>query len=321
MRIAVSGSHRTGKSTLIEELADLLPSHVTVDEPYHQLEEEGHVFAETPSVEDFEAQLSRSISDLEEGPRDALFDRCPVDFVAYLLAHEDRDAFDLEAWLPRVRRALQMLDLIVLMGIERRDRIALSASEDDAFRLAVDEQMKELLLDDPYGLGVEVLEVEGSPSERATEPIRAAAAAPLVRRRVGHVPGGRRGAAGWHGGAGAGPQDGARHRASAGGVAAGVPLGLGHVGAPALDRFHYYASSWAWVHYLLNSQAERFADFQQRLARGAAASSVGCRLRGCAPLRAGGSRDAVRPDGGAWVRMRTPRPEATPSRSTGRGAH
>ncbi|AKQ67986.1 hypothetical protein A176_004898 [Myxococcus hansupus] len=36
---------------------------------------------------------------------------------------------------------------------------------------------------------------------------------------------------------------------------------------PVRDRFHYYASSWAWVHFLLNSQAERFADYQQRLAR------------------------------------------------------
>lgn len=34
MRIAVSGSHRTGKSTLIAELAALLPGYSTVDEPY-----------------------------------------------------------------------------------------------------------------------------------------------------------------------------------------------------------------------------------------------------------------------------------------------
>jgi hypothetical protein len=42
------------------------------------------------------------------------------------LAHEDRDAFDLDAWLPRVRSALQKLDLIVLVGIEQPDRIACS---------------------------------------------------------------------------------------------------------------------------------------------------------------------------------------------------
>ncbi|WP_426751145.1 DUF1570 domain-containing protein [Myxococcus sp. Y35] len=37
---------------------------------------------------------------------------------------------------------------------------------------------------------------------------------------------------------------------------------------PEHERAHHYASAWAWVHYLLNWQAERFADFQRRLARG-----------------------------------------------------
>jgi predicted ATPase len=169
MRIAVSGTHRVGKSTLIEELSEHLASYVTVDEPYHQLEEEGYAFAEVPSVEDFEAQLARSITNLGESASEALFDRCPVDFIGYLLAHEDREGFDLEAWLPKVRRAVQTLDLIVLVGVERRDRISLSASEDGAFRLAVDEQLKELLLDDPHGFGVEVLEVEGATGARARQ--------------------------------------------------------------------------------------------------------------------------------------------------------
>lgn len=169
MRIAVCGTHRAGKSTLIEELSDLLPHYVTVEEPYHQLEEEGYAFAQLPSVEDFEAQLTRSIANLDEAPRDVLFDRCPVDFLGYLLAHEDHDAFDLEAWLPHIRAALRKLDLLVLVGIERADRIALSASEDEALRVAVDEQLKELLLDDPHALGVEVLEVEGSPRARAKQ--------------------------------------------------------------------------------------------------------------------------------------------------------
>ncbi|MCY0996014.1 AAA family ATPase [Myxococcus sp. MISCRS1] len=171
MRIAFCGTHRAGKSTLLEELAELLPSsYVTVDEPYHQLEEEGHEFAQPPSLEDFEAQLVRSLENLaEEDGRDVLFDRCPVDFLGYLRAHEDGDAFDLDAWLPRVREALRKLDLVVFVGIESPDRIALSASEDAELRQAVDETLKELLLDDPHGLGVAVLEVEGSPRTRAKQ--------------------------------------------------------------------------------------------------------------------------------------------------------
>ncbi|NVJ22420.1 MULTISPECIES: AAA family ATPase [Myxococcus] len=169
MRIAVSGTHRAGKSTLIDELSEQLPTYVTVDEPYHQLEEEGHEFPQPPSVEDFEAQLARSIANLEDAPRDVLFDRCPVDFIGYLLAHEDSDAFDVEAWLPRVREAVQGLDLIVLVGIERPDRISCSVSDDNDLRVAVDEKLKELLLDGAYAFDVEVLEVEGSLSARAKQ--------------------------------------------------------------------------------------------------------------------------------------------------------
>jgi len=87
MRIAVSGAHRTGKTTLLEELSRALPNHVVVDEPYYLLEEEGHEFAEIPSLGDFELQLERSIQCVEDSEEDQLFDRCPADMLAYLIAH------------------------------------------------------------------------------------------------------------------------------------------------------------------------------------------------------------------------------------------
>lgn len=59
MRIAFSGAHRVGKSTLIEALAARLPGYRTYDEPYHLLEEEGHDFSDPPTPEDFERQLRR----------------------------------------------------------------------------------------------------------------------------------------------------------------------------------------------------------------------------------------------------------------------
>jgi AAA domain len=51
MRIAISGSHRTGKSTLIAALAESLSKYTTVDEPYHLMEEDGYEFSHPPSVE------------------------------------------------------------------------------------------------------------------------------------------------------------------------------------------------------------------------------------------------------------------------------
>lgn len=171
MRIAVTGSHRVGKSTLIEALEERLAEYRVVDEPYHLLEEEGYEFASPPCLEDFLEQFRRSLELLEdaEGSRNVLFDRCPLDFLGYLLTHEESDAFDLDEWLDRVRSALQTVDLVVFVPIEERDRIQLAAHEDAGQREAVDEKLSWMLLDDPFELGVEVLPVQGSRTARVSQ--------------------------------------------------------------------------------------------------------------------------------------------------------
>jgi len=75
MRVAFSGSHRVGKSSLIERVAEKLPSYTVIGEPYHVLEEDGYEHADPPSREDFEAQLERSLDLLEVHAPNVLFDR------------------------------------------------------------------------------------------------------------------------------------------------------------------------------------------------------------------------------------------------------
>lgn len=166
MRIAFSGSHRVGKSTLLAAVAETLPRHVTLDEPYHLLEEEGYEHAADPSLEDFIAQLERSLQALAESGPDTLFDRSPADALAYLLAHEDAESFDLEAWIERVREAMQTLDLLVFVPIEQPDRIALPAHEDRRLRTRVHKELERLLLDDQYDFGLDSLVVEGNVRRR-----------------------------------------------------------------------------------------------------------------------------------------------------------
>ena len=167
MRIAVSGTHATGKTTLVEELAAALPEYLTVDEPYYLLEEEGHAFPEMPSIEDFELQLERSIECLNGGEPDVIFDRCPADLLGYLLSHRDAGLFNPGKWLARARAAIKTLDLIVFVPIEERDRIALPWSMDADFRAQVNETLREILLENSLDFDVEVLQVKGSPRERA----------------------------------------------------------------------------------------------------------------------------------------------------------
>jgi len=58
MRVAISGSHATGKSTLIAELSTLLPHYTIVEEPYYGLLENGYVFADDLPPEDYETSSS-----------------------------------------------------------------------------------------------------------------------------------------------------------------------------------------------------------------------------------------------------------------------
>jgi len=166
MRIAVSGTHFSGKSTLVEALSEALPQYTTIDEPYHLLQEEGYEFAEMPSIEDFELQLERSIESMDEIAPNIIFDRCPADILGYLLSHTDVEAFDLEEWLPRVQTAIRKLDLLVFLPIEEPDRIVLPLSQDAAYRQRVDEKLKEMILENSFDLEVDVLEVTGSPKTR-----------------------------------------------------------------------------------------------------------------------------------------------------------
>jgi predicted ATPase len=169
MKMAVSGAHRTGKTTLIAELSRSLPAFSTVDEPYYLLEEEGHEFAEMPCLEDFELQLERSIESLVESEGDCLFDRCPADILAYLIAHDESEAFDVDRWLARVRDAMQQLDLIIFVPIEDPDRVSVSASDHKRLRRRVDEELRDIVLEDRWSFGVLAIEVAGPASERARQ--------------------------------------------------------------------------------------------------------------------------------------------------------
>jgi len=169
VRIAFSGSHRVGKTTLVQHIAGRLPGYVAVDEPYDLLEEEGYELAEQPSLEDFEAQLVRSLAALAAAGPDVLFDRCPVDILAYLLEHDDATGFDLDDWIEQIRDAVDSLDLIVFVPVEDADRIALAPHEDAAHRLAVHDRLRDLLLDEALGVDVEVLTVVGDVRARTDQ--------------------------------------------------------------------------------------------------------------------------------------------------------
>lgn len=167
MRIAVSGAHFSGKSTLIASLLKFLPNYVSIEEPYFLLEEEGYEFSDPPSLEDFEEQCARSVKEIEESASNTLLDRCPFDFLAYAEALI-KEPLSIEHWTQAMEDAIDRLDLIIFVPVEEKDRIRVPQSEDMELRETVDQTLREFLLDDSLGLlkNLEVLEVEGPLEKR-----------------------------------------------------------------------------------------------------------------------------------------------------------
>lgn len=118
MRVAVSGTHCSGESTLIDHFLMTHPDFAHEPEPNIVLQEDyGEVFAAQPSADDFYRQLEFNINRLHhyQPSERVIYERCPVDFIAYLLALSDL-RIDREATL-LVERAID----IAKDGIELLD--------------------------------------------------------------------------------------------------------------------------------------------------------------------------------------------------------
>lgn len=164
MRIAISGSHQTGKTTLAEALVAPLPNYTLVPEPYHDLAEDGEPFADIPDLDTFEQLFAASIATTTECDDNSILDRCPFDMLAYLTTHDEADRFDLRRWMAELQAAIQRLDLIVFVPIEVPDRI--EAVDHRHLRNIVDAELRRLVLDDYLSFGVPAIEVTGSLRER-----------------------------------------------------------------------------------------------------------------------------------------------------------
>lgn len=175
MRIAITGTHSTGKTTLIEDFADLHPQYEIIPEPYWELVQQGAVFASPPTIDDFELQMEHSVAGiLHSGSTNVLFDRCPFDLIAYLEVLSEQEGRE---WMPsgkmlqNIEAALSALDLIVFLPITGQDTPGRSAEYPD-LRRAVDGRLKEILHQDSLGLldkACEVIELDGPRAARVKQ--------------------------------------------------------------------------------------------------------------------------------------------------------
>ena len=178
MRVGISGTHDTGKTTLTEVLCARLPGHVAADEPYYVLEEEGYEFGFPPSLEDYRALLARSVRILNSPPLlpAVIFDRTPLDYLAYLAA-AGADPSE-EVSTAALQSAFGSLDLLIITPITPETEQVLPAAEMPRLRAQMNDALLELVHDDPLNAwgDIPVLELSG-PLDRRLDAVLAALAA------------------------------------------------------------------------------------------------------------------------------------------------
>jgi AAA domain len=191
MRVGISGTHGTGKTTLAGALCARLPGHVVADEPYYLLEEEGYEFGFPPSLEDYRALLARSVQTLSSSRRPGIvFDRTPLDYLAYLAAI-GADPAD-EAGAAALQPAFASLDLLAITVITPETEQVLPAAEMPRLRSDMNDALVELVHDDPLNAweDIPVLELDGPLDRRLDAVLAALDQARRLRPRRTPLPGG-----------------------------------------------------------------------------------------------------------------------------------
>jgi hypothetical protein len=184
VRIAVSGSHSTGKSTLIAAFLAKSPGYLHEPEAFESLADDVELTSSGgPTAEGLQALLEHTLSSLALHPPGTfvVFERSPLDYLAYAAASRsswptDSVASFLAEFVPRVRAAVRSLDLIVFLPVSRTG-VPSRSDEGAGFRRRVDAALQRALLDDDYDLfgdpaSPRVIELPPSPERQLAELIR-----------------------------------------------------------------------------------------------------------------------------------------------------
>ena len=141
MRIAISGSHSLGKSTLVWDWVKRHRQYTREEEPFRALDSEMYDIRfrqESNRLHNgIQMYYNASRVNLYSSINDCvIFDRAPVDYIAYSQYTADKKTTDIDdafvdAMVPRVKETLQRLDLVVFIPMTNRWPVDM---EDDGIR-------------------------------------------------------------------------------------------------------------------------------------------------------------------------------------------
>ena len=184
MRIAISGSHSLGKTTLVSDWIAANPSFIHEEEPYRALREWYPIeFRQKSTRLQNGIQLYYSVGRAMHYPsasKNVIFDRSPVDYIAYsqYTANHGKTDIDnrfVDSMVPIVREALERLDLIVFLPITDQWQVSLEDDGirpvDHAYRTEVDKLFKQIYRENRFDImpirdPPRLIELWGSPEAR-----------------------------------------------------------------------------------------------------------------------------------------------------------
>ena len=186
MRIAISGSHSVGKSTVVNDWIAHCPHFKREEEPYRALGLYGPyeiLFRDASTKLHNGIQLYYNISRMYRYAKcsdDVIFDRCPIDYLAYSQYTANKKTTDIndafvESMVPTVRESLDHLDLLAFVPMCDQWPVEMEADGirpiDLDYRAEVDAIFKEIYREGRYHAmpqhnGPEVIELIGSRQQR-----------------------------------------------------------------------------------------------------------------------------------------------------------
>ena len=184
MRIAISGSHSLGKSTLVQDWISANPSYLHEREPYRALRDWYDIeFRQKSTRLHNGIQLYYSVSRTmryTNASQEVIFDRAPVDYIAYsqyTANHGTTDIDDafVESMIPIVREAIKQFDILIFLPVTDQWQVPMEDDGirpvDHAYRTEVDTVFKEIYRDGRFDVippddAPRLIELWGPPEER-----------------------------------------------------------------------------------------------------------------------------------------------------------
>ncbi|MBD3940081.1 hypothetical protein IF188_00020 [Microbacterium sp. NEAU-LLC] len=169
MRIVVSGTHASGKSTVISDFTARHAEYVALSDPFDLIDEAW----DAPGAASFAVQLRIAADRLldDDLGDDVIAERGPLDFLAYLLALAELSGGSVSRELlsratALAAEALRTLDLLVVVPLDERHPLVHDFDEHAELRETMNSVLLDLVDDTDLIGDLRVIELAGNRAQR-----------------------------------------------------------------------------------------------------------------------------------------------------------